>query len=1049
MNNLKKIASLSLVLLAVLFNNPSPSAGATIFSDGFESGSFSAWTSSGGVWDVENGGTHSGSKKAEAKGDTGENDDLLQKSVSTVGSQNIVLSYWYKIAAGLESGDHIRVAWSVDGTVWNQVADYSSINTTNNYVKATHTLPAGANNNAGFRIRFSADLNSNSDQVWLDDVEITGEAIPTKGTLVINKVVVNDNGSTSTASDFSFSVNSEPAVQFENDGSNSLEINPGNYSIAEVNIPSNYNVSYSADCSGTVTAGQTKSCTITNNDKVDMCPNIQGLQESVPEGYKSINTDDQTRCVPQFVDVKLCKVDDSESPRGLSGWTVKLDGAGENDYQGVTGRDGCYTFDNIPYGNYIAGEVMKEGWTQVALPNENGTIQAYNLENGPYYIVNHRGNDDDQICNPEVNLIKNGGFETPAISSGTYNLFAQGAEGLEWLLDWVTQSENTPKLEIQNNVAGSPFSGSQHTELDGDAPVKIWQNIETIPGKTYTLNFHYSPRPGVATEDNSIEVKINDIVSGSTLSGDGSSLSDTSWNLGSRTFVATGTSTKIEFSDAGTSNSFGGYLDDVSLYCQNTQEPTDGHVTIYKYTTGGDGTFSFSGINEGFSLTTTEGTAVSEKFALPASEEGTSYTVTENVPEGWTLTNSFCFKNSDLVVGRPVSSEENKVGNTTFSLRPEDDYSCAFFNLKDSGEQTSTITVNKVVVGSEMPASEFQLFVGETQVTSGQTNTFSPEEYTVREESKPNFMPSFSGACVATEENQLLLNKVEDFLAKKFALEDTIAENPNDEGNPEKQNLISDLDAKMVAILNTISADVNLGSGQNAVCTITNTYISNPDDNNTPPTITLVGSSDMSIINGSSFVDPGATAQDAEDGDITAFVVTSGSVNTSVNGDYTITYTVTDSGGLSASVSRVVRVVNQIPTGGGGGSITPTGNGSGGNTGGEVLGATTSCGLYLEDFLRYGRKNNEEQVKKLQTFLNDYLKLDPKINVNGIFGLDTKKAVIKFQEQESDFILKPWVGVTLKNTKKGTGWVYKTTITRINNIMCPELKLPIPEAKID
>jgi hypothetical protein len=683
---------------------------------------------------------------------------------------------------------------------------------------------------------------------------------------------------------------------------------------------------------------------------------------------------------------------------------------------------------------------------QVSLPNENGTIQAYNLENGPYYIVNRRnsGGGGGPVCNPEVNLIKNGGFETPSISSGTYDLFAQGAQGLEWLLDWVTQSENTPKLEIQNNVAGSPFSGSQHTELDGDAPVKIWQNIETIPGKTYTLNFHYSPRPGVVTEDNAIEVKINDVISGAVLSEDGSALSDTSWSLGTRTFVATGTSTKIEFSDAGTNNSFGGYLDDVSLYCQNTQEPTEGYVTVYKYTTGGDGTFSFSGINEGFSLTTTEGTAVSEKFALPASEEGTSYTITENVPQGWTLTNSFCFKNSDLVVGRPVSSEENTGGNTTFSLHPEEDYSCAFFNLKDSEEQTSTITVNKVVVGSEMPASEFQLFVGETQVTSGQANTFSPGTYTVREESKPNFIPSFSGACVAPEENQALIDNVEDFLAKKFALEDAIAENPNDEGNSEKQNLISDLDAKMVAILNTISANINLGSGQNAVCTITNTYISNPDDNNTPPTITLVGSSDMSILNGSSFVDPGATAEDTEDGDITAFVVASGSVNTSVNGDYTITYTVTDSGGLSASVSRVVRVVSQIPTGGGGGSITPSGNSSGGNTGGgEVLGATTACGLYLEDFLKYGKNNNEEEVKKLQTFLNDYLKLDPKITVNGVFGLDTKKAVIKFQEKEFDFVLKPW------NLKKGTGWVFKTTVTRINNIMCPELNIPIPEAKID
>ena len=81
---------------------------------------------------------------------------------------------------------------------------------------------------------------------------------------------------------------------------------------------------------------------------------------------------------------------------------------------------------------------------------------------------------------------------------------------------------------------------------------------------------------------------------------------------------------------------------------------------------------------------------------------------------------------------------------------------------------------------------------------------------------------------------------------------------------------------------------------------------------------------------------------------------------------------------------------------------------------------------------------------KLQTFLNDFLKLNPPLPVNGIFGLQTYKAVIKFQEQESDLVLKPWIGITLKDAKKGTGWVFKTTRTRINNIMCPELNLQNP-----
>lgn len=129
-------------------------------------------------------------------------------------------------------------------------------------------------------------------------------------------------------------------------------------------------------------------------------------------------------------------------------------------------------------------------------------------------------------------------------------------------------------------------------------------------------------------------------------------------------------------------------------------------------------------------------------------------------------------------------------------------------------------------------------------------------------------------------------------------------------------------------------------------------------------------------------------------------------------------------------------------------ATTTTGGGApqiaGASTGpqGQVLGATASCGMYLNEYLKKGGKNNSEEVKKLQTFLNNYLNLS--LPVTGFFGPQTFAAVIKFQQSEADLVLSPWVGITLKNNKKGTGYVYKTTKTRINNIMCPELNLQIP-----
>ncbi|HYH99622.1 DUF5011 domain-containing protein, partial [Hyalangium sp.] len=77
------------------------------------------------------------------------------------------------------------------------------------------------------------------------------------------------------------------------------------------------------------------------------------------------------------------------------------------------------------------------------------------------------------------------------------------------------------------------------------------------------------------------------------------------------------------------------------------------------------------------------------------------------------------------------------------------------------------------------------------------------------------------------------------------------------------------------------------------------------------PSISLVGSANMSINRGSTFVDPGATATDSCSGTLTSAIVKTGTVNTSVAGTYTLRYTVQDGAGLSAAVSRTVTVVGQ------------------------------------------------------------------------------------------------------------------------------------------
>ncbi|MGB1170272.1 MAG: immunoglobulin-like domain-containing protein, partial [Flavobacteriaceae bacterium] len=77
------------------------------------------------------------------------------------------------------------------------------------------------------------------------------------------------------------------------------------------------------------------------------------------------------------------------------------------------------------------------------------------------------------------------------------------------------------------------------------------------------------------------------------------------------------------------------------------------------------------------------------------------------------------------------------------------------------------------------------------------------------------------------------------------------------------------------------------------------------------PVITLLGDNPMTIEVGSTFTDPGATASDAGDGDLTSFIVVSGSVDSNTVGTYTLTYDVSDTSGNAAdSVTRTVNVVD-------------------------------------------------------------------------------------------------------------------------------------------
>lgn len=82
---------------------------------------------------------------------------------------------------------------------------------------------------------------------------------------------------------------------------------------------------------------------------------------------------------------------------------------------------------------------------------------------------------------------------------------------------------------------------------------------------------------------------------------------------------------------------------------------------------------------------------------------------------------------------------------------------------------------------------------------------------------------------------------------------------------------------------------------------------------NAAPVMTLLGANPLNIIQTDPYVDPGATAIDDHDGDISGAIVVSGdTVDVNTPGTYLVDYTATDAQGLSSTITRTVQVLANL-----------------------------------------------------------------------------------------------------------------------------------------
>lgn len=139
---------------------------------------------------------------------------------------------------------------------------------------ADYTLTSVSGTNCGFFAGSASATVSAADVPVSAICEFTNTFVPplpfvaTTGTLLVIKNVINDDTGTSTASDFTINAagTNPDLTSFAGNASGTLvTMEAGAYEITETAF-AGYTAAFSADCVGTMVAGEARTCTVTNND---------------------------------------------------------------------------------------------------------------------------------------------------------------------------------------------------------------------------------------------------------------------------------------------------------------------------------------------------------------------------------------------------------------------------------------------------------------------------------------------------------------------------------------------------------------------------------------------------------------------------------------------------------------------------------------------------------------------------------------------------------------------------------------------------------------
>ena len=731
---------------------------------------------------------------------------------------------------------------------------------------------------------------------------------------------------------------------------------------------------------------------------------------------------------------------------------------------------------------------------------------------------------EEEICG--INKIVNGDFEAPVVTNGAkWDIFPSGTPGLGWLVDWMASvpgsfgdfSRPSPaNIELQRGVNGwLSQEGQQHTELDSDwngpssgslngepASTTIYQDLATTPGETYRVSFWFSPRPGTGADENELEFDWDSGSYTDTISAVGGS--NTIWTQHEYDLEATDSTTRVRFSDMGTPNSLGTFIDnvDVSLLCPE-EEKEPGEIEICKMIVDENGDLITGDTpcepwaDEVMSFVQAKrknGTPVVPERSDPAQALGPAqYNDTINFVSlgfGGQLTLGF----DNFALNGP--GDDIEIVETSFGNPSDEDYpeKAKVYASQDGSSWVylGIATLDETMDLGILPWAKFIKLVDVSPIDSSKFpgdadgfdvdgikalhcgNTEPGTEFTIYGVSGDEVTGPDPVGILPTTTFTTPLNYnssiIEDNDAECVLYDDLALGGyyySEEEITPSPDSWLPPLYNDQVNTIIESLEDFFLFSGE-----FFDADQENDDERNIDADGHIVLTQNrphrqLVVLNEPNGQEPDFTeCSDGQDNDSNNDI--DASDPECLDGEDNYNPSIDDEGenniieppqdacpnmeGIQASEEECEEEEPEGPPqnnngGGSGGEIMSYTGGGQSHPSGEVLGESISeeellaCGLYLLEYIKFGAQNNPTEVTKLQIFLNE--NMGANIPVTGIYDELTMEWVNKFQLKYREEVLRPWVEAGLHESEEiPTGYVYKTTRRWINVLKCPSLLLP-------